>query len=374
MLDLKNTVGIVQTEYYTFEEPVMLDIGEEFSPVTVAFEAYGELNERKDNAILILHALSGDAHAAGFNFYEDKHPGWWDSMIGPGKAFDTDKYFVVCSNFLGSCNGTTGPSSSNPHTNRAYGLDFPMVTIADMVKVQKRLMDYLGVRKLITAGGSMGGMQAMEWASLYPEMVKGSVIIASSARTSAQAIAYNEVGRKAIFSDPDFHGGNYYGGKVPSNGLAVARMLAHITYLSDEAMEKKFGRRLQGKNFLDFNFDANFQVESYLNYQGKSFVDRFDANSYLYITKAMDYFDMPHKYGSLSEAFRKCDGKFLVISFSSDLLFPPEESEYIVKSLINTGKDVSYCKIDMNLGHDSFLIEVEQQTKIIKGFLSSIKS
>lgn len=369
--NLDKSVGIVETKYFSFSDKLKLENGLEFSPVTVAYETYGELNKTKDNAIMVLHALSGDAHAAGYHSTEDKHPGWWDDMIGPGKAFDTNKYYIVCSNFLGGCKGTTGPSSINPETDSPYALAFPMITIEDMVKVQKKLVDHLGIKSLLSvAGGSMGGMQALEWVIAYPEIVRSAIIIASTSRLSAQGIAFNEVGRNAIVSDPNWNEGNYYGKKIPVRGLALARMVGHITYLSEESMHEKFGRRLQDKKNLDFNFDINFQVESYLRYQGKSFVDRFDANSYLYITKAMDYFDIPQKYGSLANAFKKSRAKFLLISFSSDWLFPPSQSKKIVKALMNTDKDVIYCDIESSYGHDAFLLEEEQQTRIIKSFLN----
>ena len=290
-----------------------------------------------------------------------------------GKAFDTDKYFIICSNILGGCKGTTGPASVNPETGKPYGLTFPMITLEDMVKVQKKLVDYLGIKSLLSlAGGSMGGMQAMEWAINYPEMVRSAIIIASTSRLSAQGIAFNEVGRNAIISDPNWKDGNYYDSELPARGLAIARMIGHITYLSEESMHQKFGRKLQNKTELDFNFDINFQVESYLRYQGKSFVDRFDANSYLYITKAMDYFDIPQKYGSLTNAFKQSQAKFLVISFSSDWLFPPQQSKDIVKALMRIDKEVTYCDIESPYGHDAFLLEYKQQAKMVKGFLKSV--
>lgn len=367
---INNSVGIVETKYYSFPEKIKLENGIDFGPITIAYETYGHLNETKSNAILVLHALSGDAHAAGYNSPEDERPGWWDDMIGSGKAFDTDKYFIISSNILGGCKGSTGPSSINPETGNPYALGFPMITIEDIVKVQKKLIDYLGIDNLLSvAGGSMGGMQAMEWAISYPENIKSAIIIASTSRLSAQGIAFNEVGRNAIISDPNWNGGNYYKSRPPARGLAIARMIGHITYLSEESMHKKFGRKLQDKTELDFNFDINFQVESYLRHQGKSFVDRFDANSYLYITKAMDYFDISQKYGSLTKAFKQSKAKFLVISFSSDWLFPPVQSKEIVKALMKIDKEVTYCDIDSPYGHDAFLLEYKQQSKMIKSFL-----
>lgn len=368
-IKLVNSVGIVETKYYNINEKIKLECGIEFGPITIAYETYGKLNAEKNNAILVHHALSGDAHAAGFNSPEETKPGWWDDMIGPNKAFDTNKYFVVSTNFLGGCKGTTGPSSINPETGKPYGLTFPVITIEDMVKVQKKLIEHFEIKKLVVAGGSMGGMQAMEWAINYPEMVKSIIVIASTSRISAQGIAFNEVGRNAIISDPNWNGGNYYDGEAPVRGLSIARMIGHITYLSEESMHEKFGRRLQNKPTLGYNFDVNFQVESYLRYQGMSFVDRFDANSYLYITKAMDYFDLFQKYGSLSKAFSKTKAKFLVIAFNSDWLFTPSQSKEIVKALMKKDKEVTYCELDTPYGHDAFLLEHEQQTKIITSFL-----
>lgn len=366
-----NSVGLVETKYFEIKEPLKLECGKEFSPITVAYETYGQLNETKDNAILVLHALTGDAHAAGFHSEADKKPGWWDLMIGPGKSFDTNKYFVISSNILGGCKGTTGPSSINPETGQAYALEFPVITIEDMVHVQKKLIDFLGVKKIFSvAGGSMGGMQAMQWTLEYPEIVNSAVIIASSSRLSAQSIAFNAVGRNAIISDQKWNNGNYYNSESPENGLSIARMVGHITYLCEESMHSKFGRRLQDKDKPDFNMDIDFQVESYLKHQGEIFVERFDANSYLYITKAVDYFDIEGKYGSLTEAFNNTKSKFLIMCFSSDWLFPPQNSKEIVKALMRTGKDVSFCEIDSPCGHDAFLIEHETQTKIIKSFLN----
>ena len=376
---INNSIGIVKTEYFSFSEKIKLENGVEFGPITVAYETYGKLNESKDNAILVLHALSGDAHAAGYHSPQDKKPGWWDNMIGLGKAFDTDKYFIISSNFLGGCKGTTGPSFIDPDTAKPYALNFPVITIEDMVKVQKKLIDHLGINSLLSvAGGSMGGMQAIEWVISYPEMVKSAIIIASTSRLSAQGIAFNEVGRTAIIADSNWNYGNYYNGEPPASGLSIARMIGHITYLSEESMHKKFGRKLQNNAnlglSLNLDFDTKFQVESYLQYQGKSFVDRFDANSYLYITKAMDFFDVPGKYGSIAEALKTSQARFLVISFSSDWLFPPVQSKEIVRALMNEDKDVTYCDIESPYGHDAFLLEEKQQTKIIKSFLKDLSS
>ncbi len=359
---------ITETKTVKFDEALELDCGKTLKEFEVAYETYGELNENKDNCILLLHALTGNAHAAGYHEGDTK-AGWWNDMVGSGKAFDSDKYFIVCSNMLGGCSGTTGPNSTNPDTGKPYGLDFPVITFEDAVRVQKRLIDYLGVKKLIVAGGSMGGMQAIEWSVSYPEMVKKTIVIASTSRLSAQAIAFNAVGRNAILSDSNFNHGNYYEGKMPEKGLAIARMIGHITYLSEDSMHNKFARNLQDKDKLDFDFNVEFQVESYLQHQGQVFVDRFDANSYLYITKACDYYDLTLKYGTLEKAFENIQSKFLIISFSSDWLFPSSQSKEIVNALVKNGKEVSYLEIQSNAGHDAFLLEFEKQTKVVKSFL-----
>ncbi len=371
MSTLNNSVGIVKTKFFRIEDKIVLESGVEFGPIDVAYETYGELNENGDNAILLLHALTGDAHAAGFHNEADKKAGWWDDMVGPDKAFDTNKYFIIASNMLGGCSGTTGPCSINPKTQKPYGLSFPVITIEDAVKVQKRLVDFLGVKKLIVAGGSMGGMQALEWSTSYSEMVDSVIIIASTSRLTAQGIAFNAVGRNAILSDENFNNGDYYDKeKQPEKGLAIARMVGHITYLCEESMHNKFGRRLQDKDKPNFDFNIDFQVESYLQHQGQTFVDRFDANSYLYITKAVDYFDLASKYGSLKSAFERTNARFLVMSFTSDWLFPTSQSKEIVQALVQAGKDVSFCEIESPCGHDAFLLEFETQTKIVKSFLS----
>ena len=363
-------MNIVETKNFKITEPIILESGRQLSEIDVAYETYGELNKNCDNAILLLHALTGDAHAAGYHEGDSK-PGWWNDMVGSGKAFDTDKYFVICSNMLGGCKGTTGPSSINPETNKEYGLDFPVFTIEDVVKVQKKLIDFLGVKKLTVAGGSMGGMQALEWALAYKEMVSRVIFIASTPRLSAQGIAFHAVGRNAILSDPNFNNGNYYGKEKPEKGLAIARMIGHITYLSEESMHKKFARRFQDKDSPNFDFGIDFEVESYLEHQGQTFVDRFDANSYLYITKAVDYFDIAQKYGSLEKAFKDTKSKFLIITFSSDWLFPSSQSKELVSALMQNKKDVSYCEIQSPYGHDAFLLEYEKQTRIIKSFLNT---
>lgn len=369
----ENSVGIVKTQYHTINEGIQFESGVNFSPITVAYETYGELNSKKDNAILVIHALTGDAHAAGYYNETDKKAGWWDTLIGKGKAFDTDKYFIICTNILGGCSGTTGPGSINPQTGKPYGTDFPVFTIEDTVKVQKKLLDYLEIESLYcVAGGSMGGMEAMQFSISYPDYVKSAVLIATTSRLSPQAIAFNAVGRNSIISDPAWNNGDYYDKEQkPDRGLANARMIGHITYLCEEAMYNKFGRKLQNKDHYDFNFDIDFQVESYLQHQGQIFVDRFDANSYLYITKAVDYFDPAEKYGSLKNAFKETNAKFLVISFDSDWLFPSYQSKEIVNTLMQLGKDVSYCEIKSPCGHDAFLLEYETQDKIIKSFLDN---
>lgn len=358
---------IVETKYHTLEKPIELECQKSLDNIQIAYETYGELNQNGDNAILVLHALTGDAHAAHFNSENDKKPGWWDTMIGPDKAFDTNKYFVICSNVLGGCKGTTGPSSINPKTGKPYALNFPVITISDIVKIQKELLDFLGVKKAIVAGGSMGGMQAIEWSIAYPSMVKSAIIIACAPRLSAQGIAFNAVARNAILSDKNFNNGEYYDKELPEQGLGIARMVGHITYLCEEAMHRKFGRDFKDKPSFDFGID--FQVESYLEHQGRIFVDRFDANSYLYITKALDYYDPARVYGSLKEAFKYTNAKFLIISFSSDWLFSTQQAKTMVDALIQNDKEVSFIELKSTCGHDAFLIEWEKQTKIIKSFL-----
>jgi homoserine O-acetyltransferase len=370
-------VGIVQPREYRFatdgEEPLLLESGRRFGPVTVRYETYGTLNKERSNAILILHAFSGDAHAAGYHSTDDRRPGWWDPMIGPGRAFDTDRYFVICSNVLGGCQGTTGPGSIDPATGAPYGLSFPVITIEDMVNVQYRLIRHLGIERLLAvAGGSMGGMQALQWAVSYPRAVAGLIVLASTARLSAQGIAFNTVGRNAIMSDARWNDGDYYGKEPPARGLAIARMVGHITYLSDASMHEKFGRRLQERDRFGFDFSDQFEVESYLEYKGGSFVDRFDANTYLYLSKAIDYFDLGGKYGSLEKAFEHTTSKYLVVSYSSDWLYPSYQSKEIVVALMRDRKDVSYTELDCPYGHDSFLLETERQKPLIASFLHTV--
>ena len=366
----EESVGIVETKYYDIEEPIKLDSGETLSDITVAYETYGELNKEKSNAILICHALTGDAHAAGWH-EGDRKPGWWEIVIGPGKAIDSEKYFIICSNVLGGCKGTTGPSSINPKTGKEYGLDFPVITIKDMVKVQKKLVDSFKINQLAAIiGGSMGGMQVLQWMITYPNMMKKAIPIATSAMSYPQQIAFNAVGRQAIFSDPNWSNGNYYGtGKKPENGLSLARMIAHITYLSDESMDIKFGRGLQDKDEISYDFTIDFQVESYLRHQGKAFVKRFDANSYLYITKAVDLFDLSVN-NSLSDGFKNVEAKVEVIAVDSDWLYPTEQNKEILTALNANDVEVSYSEIKSNYGHDAFLLEKGQLNFIFSKFLS----
>jgi homoserine O-acetyltransferase len=360
---------IVETQVVRFDS-LPLDCGVNLAPVDVAYETYGELNASRTNAILILHAFSGDAHAAGINRDGGK-PGWWDNMIGPGKAFDTTQYFVICTNVLGGCKGTTGPACINPATGKPYGMTFPVISISDMVRLQKKLVNHLGIQRLLAvAGGSMGGMQVLEWAVAYPEAVACALPIATTSRHSAQQIAFNEVGRQAIMADPDWAEGNYYDKKPPARGLSVARMVGHITYMSDDSMREKFGRRFQKQEPLP-DFSSVFEVESYLRYRGSQFVDRFDANSYLYITKAMDLFDVTNGHASLAAALERTQSRFLVISFTSDWLYPTYQSLEIVSALRGRNRDVAFCELQSNYGHDAFLVDVAEQTELIRGFLAS---
>lgn len=372
---LSDNIDIVETKHVTFCEPpdeLPLKSGEKLGPVTLAYETYGELNAAKSNAIMVYHALTGDAHAAGYH-KGAKAPGWWDKMIGPGKAFDTDKYYVICSNVLGGCKGSTGPASNNPRTGKPYGLSFPVVTIEDMVAAQKYLLDHLGIEKLLcAAGGSMGGLQALKWAVMYPDCVRSVISIAGNTRHSAQQIALHEVARQAIMSDPDWQGGDYYGKSTPARGLALSRMIGHITYMSEKSMEEKFGRKLISKERLGYDFSHDFEVESYLKYRGDSFVERFDANSYLYLSKALDYFDLAED-GTLTGAFAPAKASFLIISFTSDWLYPSYQSKEMVRALKANDLDVSDIEINSSYGHDAFLVEVEGQSKLISHFLRRIR-
>ena len=365
-----SSVGSIETQYFEFAhspDELILENGDKLGPITVAYETYGKLNAQRSNAILILHALSGDAHAAGFHKGDEK-PGWWDEMIGPGKGFDTDKYFIICSNVLGGCKGTTGPSSINPKTGRHYGFDFPVISISDMVKVQKYLINHLKIDQLLSvAGGSMGGMQALEWIAAYPDKLKSAMVIASATRHSPQQIAFNEVGRQAIMADPHWRGGHYYGGHLPAKGLSVARMIGHITYMSETSMAEKFGRR-HGRNGKPHKFSNGFEVEEYLHNRGDNFIKRFDPNTYLYITKAIDTFDVS-RGKPLYDVFKGIKTKVLVIAFKSDWLYPAAQSREIVRACKLAGVDTTYCEIDSTYGHDAFLLEVEEETHLVKHFL-----
>ena len=349
-----------------------LDCGKKLYSVNIRYETYGELLPGGSNAVLILHALSGDAHVCGKHSPDDKKPGWWDEMIGPGKFLDTNKYFVVCSNVIGGCSGSTGPRSVNPKTGKLYNMDFPVITIADMVRAQKRLMEHLKIKKWLSiVGGSMGGMQALEWAISYPDAMESIIPIATTARLAPQAIAFNWVGREAIQADPHWQNGNY-SENDPQRGLSIARMLAHITYLSDESMRNKFGRKLQKSASYSFAFGYDFSVESYLQYQGQRFTERFDPNSYLYITRAMDYFDISAKAGGdLAKALKPVKCSSLVVSFSSDWLFPSAQSVDMVKALLKNRCDVSYCEVESSYGHDAFLLEVDTLGKMVADFLAN---
>ena len=353
------------------DDKLPLDCGRTLRNVTLKYETYGQLDKDKRNAILILHALSGDAHVCGYHSPSDDKPGWWNEMVGPGKPIDTNKYFVICSNVIGGCSGSTGPRSINPETGKPYNLDFPVRTIADMVRAQQRLIEYLEIPELLAVvGGSMGGMQALQWSISYPEMVHSVAAIATTAQLSPQSIAFDWIGRSAIQYDHEFVNGNYDDEFPPEHGLSIARMLAHVTYLSDESMAKKFGRGLQNSNSYTYKFDRDFAVESYLRYQGQRFVERFDANSYLYITKAMDYFDLSALgNGSLTQAFAGARANYLVVSFTSDWLFTTKQSEEIVRALLNNSLEVSFCEIESSYGHDAFLLEIETLGRIVSDFL-----
>ncbi|MCA9414077.1 MAG: homoserine O-acetyltransferase [Candidatus Omnitrophica bacterium] len=367
-----DSLGIVETKQVTLFDagnPLTLVCGDQLNEVVIAYETYGTLNADASNAIYICHALTGDAHAAGWH-EGDKHPGWWDTMIGPGKSFDTNKYFVVSSSCIGSCYGTSGPASIDPETGKPYGLRFPMVTIRDMVEVQKGLVDFLGIKSLLcVAGGSMGGMQVLEWTVSHPECVRSAIPIATTWRHSAQQIAFNEVARQAVIADPAWNQGDYYDSEGPRLGLAGGRMVGHITYLSDKGMEAKFGRRLRGKEKYGYDLSIDFEVESYLKHQGSSFVDRFDANSFLYVTKALDYFDLGERFENMTDAFRNAKCPFLVIAFSSDWLYPPYQNKSIAEFVRRAGGDATFCEISSDYGHDAFLLEYEQQASLITAFL-----
>ena len=366
-------VGFEETHSVTFAHPpddLVLESGRRLGPITLFYETYGRLNDNRSNAILVLHALSGDAHAAGYH-RGDTEPGWWDGMIGPGKALNTDRYFIICSNVIGGCKGSTGPSSVNPATGKPYALDFPMITISDMVRAQARLIDHLGIERLLAvAGGSMGGMQALQWAAEFPGRIRAAIPIATALKHSPQQIAFDEVIRQSIMADPDWRQGNYYDHGQPGRGLAVARMIGHITFMSDTSMEEKFSRRLKN-GIYSYSFAQDFEVEGYLRYRGDNFVKRFDANSYLYITRAMDYFDLSG--GRLAGAAGNAGTRFLVISFKSDWLYPSNQSREIVRELKRGHIDATYCELDSTYGHDAFLVETEAQTGLITHFLNNLE-
>lgn len=372
-----DSVGLVETqsvELFRPPHPLRTAGGVEFGPIRVAYETYGTLSPQRDNAIFVCHALTGDAHAAGRRTPEDKKPGWWDGFIGPGRGLDADKYFVICANVLGGCQGTTGPCNINPATGAPFGLDFPFLTIGDIVDVHAELVRHLGIERLLgVTGGSLGGMQVLEWAARYPEMVGSALVLASATNLSAQGIAFNTVGRRAIISDPAFNAGRYYDGEKPRYGLALARMVAHITYLSEASIEMKFGRKLQHSDRFAYDLmrETEFRVESYLHYQGERFVERFDANSYLYLTKAMDYFDLADGRGSVAQALSKTDARFLVVSYTSDWLFPTSQSREVVRALLKAGKDVTFLELDSPFGHDAFLIDSElpKLAAVVRPFL-----
>ncbi|RFB79281.1 homoserine O-acetyltransferase MetX [Methylovirgula sp. 4M-Z18] len=361
------------TVTFPVERPLVMDSGASLRPFTIAYQTYGTLNAAKSNAVLVCHALTGDQHVANVNPVTGRD-GWWENMVGAGRPIDTNRYFVICSNVLGGCMGTTGPASIDPATGKAYGLNLPVVTIRDMVRAQAMLIDHLGIETLFcVAGGSMGGMQVLQWAASYPNRVFSALPIATAARHSSQNIAFHEVGRQAVMADPDWRGGRYLDdGIQPQKGLSVARMAAHITYMSDEALHRKFGRKLQDRSAPTFSFDADFQIESYLRYQGQSFVERFDANSYLYVTRAMDYFDLAADYGgSLAQAFRGSKTRFCVVSFTSDWLFPTSDSRAIVHALNAGGASVSFVEIETDKGHDAFLLDVPEMMATVGGFLNA---
>ncbi len=371
-----DSVGIVAPRTLQFDQPLQLDCGRTLERYELIYETYGSLNQNRDNAILICHALSSDHHVAGYHSSRDRKPGWWETCVGPGKVIDTNRFYIICSNNLGGCKGSTGPMSTNPETGKPYGPDFPIVTVKDWVRSQEALRQKLGIDKWFAViGGSLGGMQVMQWAIDFPDRLQHALVIAAAPKLSAQNIAFNEVARQAIMSDPDFHQGRYYDkNTIPRRGLMLARMLGHITYLSDDAMRHKFGRDLrEGK--INFGFDVNFEVESYLRYQGSSFVDRFDANTYLLMTKALDYFDPAADYGnSLSAAFRRASARFLVLSFTSDWRFSPARSREIVKGLLDSRKPVTYVEIKAEQGHDAFLMPIPDYLDAFGAYMQTIAS
>lgn len=364
-------IGIVTPEDFHYRQDFVFESGQSIPEFTLRYEAYGHLNAEKTNTLLVAHALTGDHHCAGVHSIKDRKSGWWNNIIGPGKPVDTNKYFVICINTIGGCSGSTGPDSINPETGKRYALTFPFVTVRDMVRSQKILLDHLGIKKLhAIIGGSMGGMQVLQWAIEYPDFVERILPMATTSRQNSQAIAFNEVGRQAIMQDPEWFEGNYDVEKGPNVGLAIARMMAHITYLSDTGMDRKFGRRRQAGRDSKYSFDIEFEVESYLRYQGESFTNRFDANAYLYLTRALDYFDLAGSYGSLDAAFANLKCRALIIGFTSDWLFPPKQNREIVLAMLRQGINASYTQLDMDLGHDSFLVESPELYELVEGFLA----
>jgi homoserine O-acetyltransferase len=366
-------VGIVEPRDFVSTDEFIFESGQKLPGFTLRYETYGRLNAARNNTVLICHALSGDHHCAGIHTLNDRKPGWWNNLIGPGKAVDTNRFFVICANCLGGCQGSTGPSSINPQTGRAFGITFPFVTVRDMVRSQKRLLDSLGIPVLHAAiGGSMGGMQVLQWGIEYPAFVKKLISMAATARENAQGIGFNEVGRQAIMQDPEWKNGDYPKNGGPRVGLAIARMMAHITYVSDTSMDRKFGRKRATSAAADaanYTFATQFEVENYLRHQGESFINRFDANSYLYITRAIDHFDLTEAHGSLEKAFEHVEAETLVVGFTSDWLFPPGQNRAIVMALLRNGKRASYAELATDLGHDSFLLESEELYDLVRGFL-----
>jgi homoserine O-acetyltransferase len=395
VLGAPGSAGVARTRFVDLPMPLQLDCGRMLEGVRIAYEAYGTLAPRKDNVVLVCHALSGDAHAAGYSDDPDSPSavdgfgaddrgirprgglGWWDGMIGPGKAFDTDRYYVICTNLIGSCRGSTGPSSIDPSTGQPYALDFPVVTVADMVRAEKHALDVLGIDSLLAVGGgSLGGMQALEWTLAYPEAIRGCISIASTARLGSQGLAWNAIARNAIMADPDWQNGSYYGtGRAPNAGVGVARMVGHVTYLSAESMREKFERRLQDRDTYSFTLtEPDFAVESYLRHQAESFAGRFDANSYLYISRALTYFDLARDRGagSLERAVAAARASFLLLSFSSDWLYPPRDAYELEAALKAGGKAVTHHEIQASYGHDSFLLEERRQAPMIAAFLEKV--
>ncbi len=364
-------VGLIEFQDFVSDAVFTFESGDTIPRMTIRYETYGHLNKAADNTILICHALSGDHHCAGVYRITDRKPGWWNHMVGPGKPIDTSRYFVICSNCLGGCQGSTGPGSINPETGKRYNLDFPELTVADMVNAQARLLDHLGVGRLhAIIGGSMGGMQALQWIISYPERVGRYLALATGARHTAQAIAFNDTGRQAIITDPEWKNGAYESGEGPAHGLAVARMMAHITYLSDKGMENKFGRSRRSRPLQEGGrFDVEFEVESYLRYQGQSFVNRFDPNTYLYFTKALDHFDLYGPDNRLDDAFSVVQAEGLVVGFTSDWLYPPQGNREIVEAMLRLGKRATYAELSMDFGHDSFLVHAPELYELITRFL-----